>query len=203
MATMGRPRQFDRDRAVDQALHLFWERGYDATSISDLRAAIGGGISAPSLYAAFGSKEGLYHEAIQRYQHSHGQVMAPLHDPALPPRDAVETAFRGTVRMQARAGHPSGCMVALGVMAAGSPEDAAATKPLKAIRASNRSGLRACVSRAVEGGELRKDTDIDAMADMLNSFLLGLSVLARDGVSAKRMNAAVGQAMAYWDAASR
>jgi AcrR family transcriptional regulator len=199
MATMGRPRQFDRHRAVDQALQLFWERGYEATSITDLRHAIGDGISAPSLYAAFGSKQGLYQEAIDRYQQTHGQVMAPLHDPHLPPRDALEQALRATVRMQTKSGHPSGCMVALGAMAAGSPDNQAATQPLKVIRAANRQGIRSCIARAVASGELRQGVDAEAVTDMLNGFLLGISVLARDGVGIRRMNAAVDQAMAFWD----
>lgn len=59
MAQMGRPRTFDRDQAVEQAMHLFWQHGYDATSLSQLKAGLGGGISAPSFYAAFGSKDAL------------------------------------------------------------------------------------------------------------------------------------------------
>ena len=61
----GRPRAFDRDAALTQAMHLFWRKGFAATSISDLTAAMG--IGSPSLYAAFGSKEGLYTEALRHY----------------------------------------------------------------------------------------------------------------------------------------
>ena len=67
MARTGRPRAFDRDDAVDQAMQLFWQHGYDSTSLSLLKAALGGGISAPSFYAAFGSKEALFDECVQRY----------------------------------------------------------------------------------------------------------------------------------------
>ena len=64
MAQMGRPRTFDRDAAITQAMHLFWEHGYDATSLSQLKASIGGGITAPSFYAAFGSKQALFTEVM-------------------------------------------------------------------------------------------------------------------------------------------
>lgn len=78
MAQMGRPRTFDRDVAINQALHLFWEHGYDATSLSQLKANIGGGITAPSFYAAFGSKQALFNEVMERYLNTHGRVTDSL-----------------------------------------------------------------------------------------------------------------------------
>ena len=86
MAQMGRPRTFDRDAAITQAMHLFWEHGYDSTSLSQLKANIGSGISAPSFYAAFGSKEALFKEVMERYLNTHGQVTASLFDLQLPAR---------------------------------------------------------------------------------------------------------------------
>lgn len=85
MMRTGRPRQFDRDEAVIGAMHLFWEKGYDATSLAQLKASIGKGITAPSFYAAFGSKEALFNEAVSCYLKTHAQVTEPLWDPALPP----------------------------------------------------------------------------------------------------------------------
>ena len=63
---MGRPRAFDMDQALDQALHVFWEKGYAGTSITDLTEAMG--INPPSLYAAFGNKEKLFKKALDRYE---------------------------------------------------------------------------------------------------------------------------------------
>ena len=88
MARTGRPRGFDKGEAVQQAMALFWEHGYEATSLAQLKAAMGG-ISTASFYAAFGSKEALFRQAVDSYLATHGQVMAPLSDPALPPREAV------------------------------------------------------------------------------------------------------------------
>ena len=109
MAQMGRPRTFDRDAAITQAMHLFWEHGYDSTSLSQLKANIGSGISAPSFYAAFGSKEALFKEVMERYLNTHGQVTASLFDLQLPAREAIERTLRGSARMQCEDGHPRGC----------------------------------------------------------------------------------------------
>jgi len=197
MAQMGRPRQFDRSAALASAMHLFWENGYDATSLSLLKTAMG--ISAPSFYAAFGSKEALFQEALALYLQSHGTVMDCLWDPQLGPRAAIETALRGSARMQCEAGHPTGCMVALGIMSAEIPENVAVIDALKASRARNRAGILACVERGVAQQALDPATDVAALATMFESFLLGLSTLARDGATLPTMDGAVTQILQLWD----
>lgn len=200
MATMGRPRTFDRDRAIEQALHIFWQNGYESTSLSQLKAGIGNGISAPSFYAAFASKESLFRECVQRYLHTYASVTDPLWDNALTPREAIETALRHSAKMQCERGHPKGCMVALGIMSAPSEENREVTEPLTRSRERTRAGIMACVQRGEESGELRAGTDVRALAMVFDSFLLGLSTLARDGVSLTAMNAAIAQIMTVWDA---
>lgn len=202
MAQMGRPRTFDRDAAVDQAMHLFWEQGYESTSLSQLKAAIGGGISAPSFYAAFGSKEALFQECMARYLATYAKVTECLWDKTLSPRDAVELAIRRSARMQCERGHPKGCMVALGVLSAPSPEHAEVTAPLTRSRARTRAGIKACVDRAIANGQLRADVDARALSTVFDSFLLGLTTLARDGVGLQPMEAAISQAMGLWDLAA-
>lgn len=108
MAQMGRPRTFDRDVAINQALHLFWEHGYDATSLSQLKANIGGGITAPSFYAAFGSKQALFNEVMERYLNTHGRVTDSLFDNTLPPREAIELTLRRSAKMQCEPDHQIG-----------------------------------------------------------------------------------------------
>ncbi|MBC2677682.1 MULTISPECIES: TetR/AcrR family transcriptional regulator [Pseudomonas] len=199
MAQMGRPRTFDRDAAITQAMHLFWEHGYDATSLSQLKARIGGGISAPSFYAAFGSKQALFHEVIERYLDTHGRVTESLFDTTLPPRKAIELTLRRSAKMQCEPGHPRGCLVALGLMSACSEESKAISEPLARTRNVNRAGLVACVERAVSTGELTKTVIPEVLATTFDSFMLGLSTLARDGVPAARLDTAVDQIMALWD----
>ncbi len=201
MAQMGRPRAFDRDKAIDQALHLFWERGYEATSLSQLKAGIGGGISAPSFYAAFGSKEELFRECAQRYLSRYATVTECLWNIALAPRAALETALRASAKMQCERGHPKGCMVALAVMSAPSPEHSAVTQSLTRSRIRTRAGITACVERGIATGELAPETDAPALAAVFDSFLIGLSTLARDGVGHPVFDAAIDQIMTAWDSA--
>lgn len=201
MAQMGRPRTFDRDEAIDQALHLFWERGYEATSLNQLKAGIGGGISAPSFYAAFASKEALFQECAQRYLSRYATVTECLWDTALTPRTALETALRASAKMQCERGHPKGCMVALAVMSAPSPENAAVTQSLTQSRTRTRAGITRCVERGIAIGELAPKTDARALATVFDSFLVGLSTLARDGVGHRVLDAAIDRIMTAWDAA--
>jgi AcrR family transcriptional regulator len=201
MARTGRPRAFDRDDAVDQAMQLFWQHGYDSTSLSLLKAELGGGISAPSFYAAFGSKEALFDECVQRYLTTFAQVTECLWDETLPPRHAIETALRQSARMQCEDGHPKGCMVTLGVMSAPSPENAHVAQALTHSRARTRAGIVACVERGVSEGLLADDTNAAAMATVFDSFLQGISILARDDTPIENIDAAITQVMGTWDLA--
>ncbi|VVM75123.1 TetR/AcrR family transcriptional regulator [Pseudomonas fluorescens] len=202
MARTGRPRAFDRDDAVDQAMQLFWQHGYDSTSLSLLKAELGGGISAPSFYAAFGSKEALFDECVQRYLTTFAQVTECLWDESLPPRQAIETALRQSARWKGDAGHPKGCMVTLGVMSAPSPENAHVAQALTHSRSRTRAGIVACVERGVSEGLLADDTNAAAMATVFDSFLQGISILARDDTPIESIDAAITQVMRTWDVAA-
>jgi len=199
MAQMGRPRTFDRQQAVEQAMHLFWEQGYDTTSLSQLKAHIGGGISAPSFYAAFGSKEKLFTEAIECYLATYAQVTQCLWDTSLPPAVAIERALRRSSEMQCDAGHPKGCMVALGTMNATSPESLHITQPLSVSRARTLAGFVHCVERGVSSGELAPTVDATTLGTTFNSFLLGVSIAARDGVPLTVFNQAISELMKLWE----
>ena len=197
----GRPRQFDRDEAVINAMHLFWENGYDSTSLAQLKASIGNGITAPSFYAAFGSKEALFKEAVSCYLKTHARVTDPLWDEDLPPRQALETALLNSVRMQYDPAHPRGCMVALGVMSSCAEENRHVLKPLEESRRRTRDGIKHCFTRGILTGELRDEEDTRELAAAFDSFLLGVSTLARDDVPLADTERAVAQMMKLWDCA--
>ncbi len=199
MARTGRPRGFDKDEAVQQAMRLFWEQGYEATSLAQLKDAMGN-LSSASFYAAFGSKEGLFREVLARYMDTHGRVTAPLLDLAIPPKEAVEQTLRASARMQTDQAHPLGCFVVLST-ATCSPENRHLQALLAAERQRSRTGLRACVQRAMGAGELRADTDADALAAVFDTYLVGLSTQARDGVPVKALDAGISELMRVWDAA--
>ena len=199
MAQMGRPRTFDRDLAITQALHLFWEHGYDATSLSQLKANIGGGITAPSFYAAFGSKQALFNEVMERYLTTHGRVTDSLFDTTLPPKEAIELTLRRSAKMQCEPDHPKGCLVSLGLMSACSDESKAISEPLAQARRLTRAGMVACIERAIAEGVLPATITPYTLAAVFDSFLLGLSTLARDGLPHATLDAAVTQVMGIWD----
>ncbi|MFW7268244.1 TetR/AcrR family transcriptional regulator [Gluconacetobacter sp. Hr-1-5] len=197
MARTGRPREFDRDRAIDAAMALFWAQGYEPTSLSQLKACMGD-ISPASFYAAFGSKEALFREVVQQYLATYGQVMAPLWDESLAPRDAIERTLRGSARMQAARTHPTGCLVVSGASNC-SPENEPVRTLLAAERQRTRAGIRACVERAIADGELRASAATDVLPDVLTTFFHGMTCEARDGMAAKKLDATVTSLLTLWD----
>lgn len=197
MARTGRPRGFDRDGALEAAMVVFWEHGYEGSSIDALRRAMGG-ISSASFYAAYESKEELYREALSRYLGSHGQVLAPLHDDGLPPRDRIERTLRASARMQTEPSHPPGCMITLSATV-GSPQTDELRKVTAATRLANRQIIERTVRAAVAEGTLRKDAAASGLAVFLDVALNGLALVARDGASAEMLDGAVDAAMAAWD----
>ncbi len=198
MARTGRPRSFDRDAALASALALFWQHGYEGASLEGLRRAMGG-LSSASFYAAFGSKEGLYREALGLYRRTYGSAVAPLYEAALPPRDRIEQALRASARMQPGENHPRGCFVALSATI-GSPDSDALRALTAAERRANRNAIRASVEAAVAGGELRVGTDAGGLATLFEGVLLGLSIQAIDGATPACLDAAVTAALTAWDA---
>lgn len=197
MARTGRPREFDRDKALDAALTLFWTQGYEPTSLNQLKTCMGN-ISPASFYAAFGSKEALFREVVQRYLETYGQVMAPLWDETLAPRDAIEQALRRSARMQTTRSHPTGCLIVLGASNC-SPENQSVQTLLAAERARTRKGMKACVDRAVANGELPPSPATDTLPTLFVTFLHGMACEARDGDKARKLDAAIITLMQVWD----
>ena len=197
MPRTGRPKQFDREGALDAAMGLFWRHGYESTSLDQLKRTMGG-LSAASFYGAFGSKEGLYREALARYLATHGQAVASLYDDTLAPRDALETALRRSARLQTDAALPGGCMIVLSAANA-SPENAHLQALAAAERGRNRDAIRRCIGRAVRAGELKSDLDVDGLATLADALLVGLSIQARDGVARAAVESAVSSLLQLWD----
>lgn len=197
MARTGRPREFDRDKALDAALALFWTQGYEPTSLNQLKTCMGN-ISPASFYAAFGSKEALFREVVQRYLETYGQVMAPLWDETLAPRDAIEQTLRRSARMQTTRSHPTGCLIVLGASNC-SPENEPVQTLLAAQRERSRKGFQACVARAVAEGELTDTPVAKTLPTLFTTFLHGMACEARDGNRAKKLDDAITTLMQVWD----
>jgi AcrR family transcriptional regulator len=189
----GRPRSFDRGRALERAMHVFWRQGYEATSVSDLTRAMG--INPPSLYAAFGDKEQLYLEALGRYQQRRIESMAKWFDEEPTAKAAVRRLLTEAATEPARAGAPRGSMLVFSAMQCSS--DALQAK-LAERRASVRAILKARIDRGLHEGELARSTDTDALVDFYSAVFQGMSLQARAGASRKRLLATAALAMRAW-----
>ena len=180
----GRPKSFDRDAALDQAMKLFWERGYEGTSFDELIAAMG--ISPSSFYNAFGSKEQLYHEAVDAYMtRASCWFAAELAAPT-----DTKTAFKKLLDASAREftqdDAPCGCMIA--VAATHLPPSLERVRDLVAgYRKTSDATLTERLRRGIQEGDVPPDTDVDALGAFFSALSRGMVVHARDGASRTRL----------------
>ncbi len=190
----GRTRQFDVDDALDRALNVFWRKGYEGTSLTDLTGAMG--INRPSLYAAFGNKEQLFRKAIDRYQTGpQGFLTEALAKPTA--RAVVEAIFSGFIRMLRGRDKVRGCLVVCGALACGE-EAEAVRKELAELRQAAVSTLRQRFERAVRDGDVPKGTDCPTLARYIATVLNGLAVQAASGTSEKELRLVAATAMRAW-----
>jgi AcrR family transcriptional regulator len=197
MTIRGRPRSFDRDAALAAATELFWRKGFTATSMADLCEAMG--IGSPSLYAAFGSKEALYAEALRHYGMTTGPLIwAPLEESETA-RGAIEGFLMASAAtLPASSGKPGGCMVTLSTVR---EEGCGQLGRLAAEgRAEGLARIERRLARAVEDGELPAETDIPVMARFYLSVQQGMSIQARDGATRQELEAVARVAMTTWAA---
>jgi TetR/AcrR family transcriptional regulator, copper-responsive repressor len=137
----GRPRSFDRDKALERAMHVFWRQGYEGTSVSDLTHAMG--INPPSLYAAFGDKERLYLEALGRYQQRRLESMAKWFEEEPTAKAAVRRLLTEAARELARSGAPRGSMLVLSATQC-------SAESLQPELAERRASVRAILEERIE-----------------------------------------------------
>jgi TetR/AcrR family transcriptional regulator, copper-responsive repressor len=191
----GRPREFDREEILERAMRLFWERGYDSTSVSDLTEAMG--ITAPTLYSTFGDKKGLFLEALNRYEAGQGQfVIRALSEEPTAER-AIERLLLDTVDFFFVPDNPKGCMMVLSATNC-TVESLDIRDELAERRRAGERVLRARIAAGRDAGEMPPNTDVDALTGMVVATLFGLSLKARDGASRVALKKIVAQLMQAW-----
>ncbi|CAB3773870.1 TetR family transcriptional regulator [Burkholderia sp. MSh2] len=197
MAERGRPRGFDKEAALDRAMEVFWRLGYEGASMTDLTAAMG--IASPSLYAAFGSKEALFRQALERYGATEAREIWDDVEKAESAHDAVRHYLINTARVFTRRSKPAGCLVVLSALHPAERSDTV-RQTLIAMREGTVGYLHKRLRQGVETGEISAHANLDAIARYYVTVQQGMSIQARDGASRRDLEAIALAALAAWPA---
>jgi AcrR family transcriptional regulator len=193
-ALVGRPRGFDAEQALRRAMTVFWELGYEGASLADLTSAMG--ITKTSMYAAFGNKEQLFRKALALYDE--GPASYGARALAEPTARAVATAFlNGTVQATTRPDCPAGCLGVQGSLASGDP-GRPAREALVEWRNDARLRLEERFQRAVDEGDLPRDTDAGRLARYIMTVSFGIAVQAASGITRDDLQEVADTALRNW-----
>ena len=189
----GRKPTFSREAALEIALNLFWRHGYEGVSIATLTQSIG--IAAPSLYHAFGSKEGLYREVIRRYQGmglSESQIAGCTSS-----CEAIRKVLEFGIAAVARSKRPAGCMVSSGLLMA-SPEHAGLAAQVRKERTKLRLALQKRIEKDIVTGRMKSSVNAANLARFYTAVLQGMSVQAIDGATQAELTDVMEIALLAW-----
>ncbi len=184
----GRKRAFDKQQALDEAMRVFWAKGYSGTSLSDLTSTLG--INKPSLYAAFGNKEQLFKASLDHYMKVY--VAPPwqkLFEPAdVPLQKRLQAYLYGIIDLVSDPALPQGCLFVKSICESGSRamrEDVSVT--LNGIGQESEKALVTFFKKEKLRGNLPKTADVKQLATYLMSVMYGIGVLAKNGKSKKTL----------------
>ena len=198
MTQRGRPKAFDRETALEAAMMLFWNRGFEQTSVDDLASAMG--IRTSSLYSSFGDKETLFLEAVEYYQKGRGSVYDAAVLAGKTAKEGFENLFRVTAIERTRKDQPSGCMLCLALPTC-SPKYDHLQRELDRLRDLSDTVLLTRLEEAVQNGEIAPATDLSLLVDFFRTTLWGMSLKARAGASRKTLMDIGKMALQAWPSA--
>jgi len=191
---IGRAREFDTEQALELAMNLFWRKGYEGTSMSDLTDTLG--ITRASLYAAFGNKEALFRAVLDRYEAKAGQYRVnALEAPTA--REFARELLDGAVALHGEKNNPPGCLGVQGALAC-SDEGAAIKKELMARRLAGEGAVRRRLKRAKAEGDLPPKSNPADLARYLSGVIYGITVLAAGGAGRKELQGVADIALRQW-----
>jgi AcrR family transcriptional regulator len=189
----GRPINFDKDAALEAAMLLFWERGFEGASMADLTRAMG--LSPSSIYAAFGDKQALFALVAKRYLNDSAQYAAgALAEPTL--KGVIRGLFENTVEFLTTPGHPPTCMSLAGAMGCG-VNATPARQLMTEIRKRNEAAIKSRLVRARKSGELPEEINVDDYTRYLSTILAGLSIQAANGSTKAELKRTAKMALRY------
>ncbi|WP_259460741.1 TetR/AcrR family transcriptional regulator [Paraburkholderia sp. BL23I1N1] len=185
----------DREVGLDVAARLFWEHGYEGTSIADLTEAMG--VPAPSVYATYGSKEDLYRQALDHISaRENKQCLEALHG-KMPAYDAIAFYLHDAATRFTVPGRPRGCMISTAILQHGEKSQSVA-QTVAARREIGIQTIKARFDRAVSEGELAPDTDTEVLARFYGAVVQGMSAQACDGASRETLKRLADVALSAW-----
>ena len=191
----GRPRLLDKEAGLEVAARLFWEHGYEGTSIADLTKAMG--ITPPSLYAAFGSKEQLYQQALEYNAERENKHRLDLLRSDVPAYEAISFYLHDAAREFTNPAKPRGCMVSNAVLQH-AKENVQIAESVAARRTATTHIIKTRLDRAVSEGELPEGTDTRALAHFYVAVVQGMSAQACDGLCTATLSQLADLALAAW-----
>jgi AcrR family transcriptional regulator len=197
MGKPGRPTRLNREEAVHSAMLLFWERGYEGTTLEALLEAMGG-IKPPSFYNAFGSKEALFREAADYYNCTFGSSGSEALEAAPTVRQGIAEMLRFSAETFTRPGHPSGCLL-MSATAHCAPANGSAEAYVAEFRHQLPKTITARLSRAVAEGDLNADADVSLIAAYYAVVVHGLAQRASDGENRETLRKVAEHAMDAWE----
>ncbi|MAP69019.1 MAG: TetR/AcrR family transcriptional regulator [Pseudomonadota bacterium] len=196
VASRGRPREFDTELALGAALRVFWAKGYEGASLSDLTDEMG--ITRPSLYAAFGNKEALFRQALDLYERDKLTYIGDAIE-APTARGVAERLLMGSVDA-ATTGDCKGCMGVIASVACQSVEPSI-RDDVNARAESSRRAIIARMQQAIDAGEFRVATEAEAITRYLLAIMQGISVQAQSGASRDELLQVADSALLSWPSA--
>ncbi|MFE9425018.1 TetR/AcrR family transcriptional regulator [Kitasatospora sp. NPDC006697] len=189
----GRPREFDLEDRLDRAMRVFWRHGYEGTSLADLTSAMG--INRPSLYAAYGNKESLFRQCLDRYgEGPASHVRAAMAEPTA--RATAEHLLRGVIAVTTRDEGP-GCLLIQSALTTSAQSEPVRAE-VRARRLASQEMLLARFERAREEGEFAPEVDVLDLARYISTVSYGLAVQAANGTDAAALNRTVDLAFRAW-----
>jgi len=184
MGSVGRPRSFDKDEALTKAMHLFWEKGYEGTSMADLVDVIG--MKAPSIYAAFGNKDAIFEQAIALYFPivAKGQLAALNNTPEI--AEAVKKALLECVNLFTSNKNPHTCLIMTAAINA-APENISHVEFLKSLRKDYKNVWLNRFIKAQKEQQLKSTASPKQLAQFYVTVIQGMAMSAKDGASRREL----------------
>ena len=185
MATAGRPRSFDKDEALKKAMYVFWDKGYEGTTMADLIKSIG--MKAPSIYAAFGNKDAIFKEVVKSYLPTvvSGQLKALNSSPKI--YEAVEATLKACVSLYTGKDNPHTCLVMTAAINT-APEHAEHVETLKSLREEYKAAWRKRFEVAEADQQLTHEANASELAEYFTTIIQGMTIKAKDGATQETLS---------------